>query len=455
MGWPAPASRLQDNGGDDLVVNADGTFTFPTKVPSGGTYAVTIKTQPSGPTQTCSLGGTTGSVGAADVSSVTVNCATNSYIVGGTVSSLTGSGLVIQNNGGGDLAISGSGSFAFTTPIASGQPFAITVKTQPTSPWQTCTVTGGSGTITNANISAQITCAANPYSVSVNVANLAGTGLVLQDNAGDNLTISANGISTFATLVRSGLTYAVTVLSSPTNRWQDLHLRHGSGRDDRQRRRRTLAVNCVKNAPTAWAGPSSGWTGTGLVLQDNAGDNLTISANGTFVFATPVASGAGYAVTVLTPPSAPAQNCVVTNGSGTMAGAAVGNVTVACTDVAICATGDENTNITLTCPAGQSIFAIDFASYGTPNGTCGGFTTSSCNATTSTMDVSASCVGFNSCTVNARTACSPTPASAPSSGSTSRLVASKLAADIRSPSHRRGVASGPGPEQTRRGSAWY
>ena len=48
---------LQDNGGDDLVVNADGTFTFPAPVPSGGTYAVTIKTQPSGPTQTCTLAG--------------------------------------------------------------------------------------------------------------------------------------------------------------------------------------------------------------------------------------------------------------------------------------------------------------------------------------------------------------------------------------------------------------
>ena len=82
---------------------------------------------------------------------------------------LTGSGLVIQNNGGGDVAMSGSGTFAFAAPLLSGAAYDVTVKTQPTNPWQTCTVTGGSGTVTNANVVGQITCAPNPYSVSVNV----------------------------------------------------------------------------------------------------------------------------------------------------------------------------------------------------------------------------------------------------------------------------------------------
>jgi hypothetical protein len=389
---------LQDNGGDDLVVNANGSFAFPTKVASGATYAVTIKTQPSSPTQTCSLGGTTGTVGAADVSSVTVNCATNSYIVGGTVTGLTGTGLVIQENGSGDLAISGTGSFAFAAPVASGQPFAITVKTQPTSPWQTCIVTGGSGTITNANITAQIACTANPYSVAVNVTNLAGTGLVLQDNAGDNLPITGNGVSTFATAVRSGLTYAVTVLSQPTNLWQTCTVTAPSGTIAGAGV--TLAVNCIKNVYTV-GGTVSGLTGTGLVLQDNAGDNFTVSANGTFTFPTSVASGNAYAVTVLTLPSSPAQNCAIGNGSGTITSAAVSNVTVTCTNVVICSTAAENASITLSCPTGQKIMSLDFSSYGTPNGSCGAFTTSTCNATTSTMDVSTSCLGLNSCTVSA------------------------------------------------------
>ena len=363
---------LQDNAGDDLVVNGDGTFTFPTPVPSGGTYAVTIKTQPSGPTQTCTLAGASGSIGASAVTSVSVNCSTNAYTIGGTVMGLTGSGLVIQNNGGGDVALSGSGTFAFAAPLLSGAAYNVTVKTQPTSPWQTCTVTGGSGTVTNTNVSVQITCARESVQrVSVNVTNLAGSGLVLQDNAGDDLAITANGLSTFATPVASGLTYAVTVLSQPTSPWQTCTVTGPSGTIAGGGV--TLAVNCVNNK-YAVGGTVSGLNGSGLVLQDNAGDNLSVSGNGTFTFGTKVASGSPYAVTVLTPPSTPSQNCVVANGSGTIGGAAVSNVTVTCTNVVVCASADENATLSLACPAGQKISAIDFASYGTPNGACGNFT---------------------------------------------------------------------------------
>jgi hypothetical protein len=390
---------LEDNSGDDLLVSADGTFTFATQVPSGGNYQVTIKTQPSAPTQTCTLGGATGSIGASGVSSVTVNCATNSYIVGGTVTGLTGSGLVIQNNNAGDLALSGSGTFAFAASVASGQPFSVTVKTSPTNPWQTCTITGGSGTITNANISAQISCAANPYPVAVSVTNLAGSGLVLQDNAGDNLSITGNGISTFATPIRSGLTYAVTVLSPPTNLWQTCTVTAPAGTIAGAGV--TLAVNCVDN-PYAVGVTVSGLNGSGLVLQDNGGDNLAIGANGFHNFATGVPSGSMYAVTVATPPSSPAQNCVVTNGSGTIAGGAVSNTTVVCTNVVVCATAAENGTVALACPAGQKMSAISFASYGTPNGMCGSFTVDpTCNATTSTPDVSTACLGLNSCMIGA------------------------------------------------------
>ncbi len=54
--------------------------------------------------------------------------------------------------------------------------------------------------------------------------------------------------------------------------------------------------------------------GSGLVLQDNLGDNLSITGNGAFTFATPVADGSAYAVTVLTSPSSPSQTCTVTGG---------------------------------------------------------------------------------------------------------------------------------------------
>ena len=37
---------IQNNGGDDLQIGSDGRFTFPTRLPSGASYNVTISQQP-------------------------------------------------------------------------------------------------------------------------------------------------------------------------------------------------------------------------------------------------------------------------------------------------------------------------------------------------------------------------------------------------------------------------
>jgi hypothetical protein len=78
-------------------------------------------------------------------------------------------------------------------------------------------------------------------------------------------------------------------------------------------------------------GTVSGLSGT-VVLQDNAGDDLSVTSDGSFTFATALASGAAYNVTVKTDPSG--QSCSVANGSGTIASANVTNVAVTCTDSA-------------------------------------------------------------------------------------------------------------------------
>jgi hypothetical protein len=390
---------LQNKAGDDLMLAGPAaSFVFATAIDSGTNFAVTIKTQPSAPTQTCSVVAGTGTVVNANVSTVTINCSTNSYVVGGTVTGLFGSGLVLQNNGGGDIPLAGSGSFSFSPPVLSGAPYAVTVLSQPTNPWQTCIPTGGAGTVTNTNVSVPVACVSNPYPIAVAVTGLAGTGLVLQNNAGDNLNVSGNGTHPFATPVRSGLTYAVTVLSQPTTPSQTCTVMSPAGAVGGGPV--TLAVTCVTNKYTV-SGSVSGLSGTGLVLRNNGGDDKSISASGAFSFATPVASGAAYAVTVATQPSSPAQSCIVSNGSGTVGAGAVTGVTVACANVATCAAVDENQTLTLSCPPGRTILSIAFASYGTPTGMCGGYATSSCNATTSVSVVSAACVGQNSCSVAA------------------------------------------------------
>jgi hypothetical protein len=84
--------------------------------------------------------------------------------------------------------------------------------------------------------------------------------------------------------------------------------------------------------PRTVGGQLAGLTpGESITLQNNSGDNLALSANGTFTFAKPVAGGAAYGVTVLTPPSSPiAQTCTVWDGSGTIGTAPVTNVRVDC-----------------------------------------------------------------------------------------------------------------------------
>ncbi len=81
-----------------------------------------------------------------------------SFTIGGTVTGLVGTGLVLQNLGTNDLS-PGNGAFAFTIPFPNGIPYNVTVAAQPTNPAQVCTVANGSGTVGDANITnVTVTC---------------------------------------------------------------------------------------------------------------------------------------------------------------------------------------------------------------------------------------------------------------------------------------------------------
>jgi len=56
------------------------------------------------------------------------------YTVGGTVTGLGGTGLVLQNNGGSSLPVSSAGAFTFVGGLSSGAAYSVTVATQPSSP---------------------------------------------------------------------------------------------------------------------------------------------------------------------------------------------------------------------------------------------------------------------------------------------------------------------------------
>ncbi len=310
---------LRVNGGNDLTLTTNGPFAFSGQLADGSTYSVTVLTQPAG--QSCSIADGTGTIAGANVASVSVSCAVNTFTVGGTVSGLSGS-LVLQNNAANNLTIAVNGPFSFPTALPNGNAYSVTVLTQPAG--QTCTVTNGAGTVSGANVSnVSVICAADTHTVGGAVSGLSGTGLVLQNNAANNLAVAANGSFSFPTALQNGSPYNVTVLTQPAG--QTCTVANGAGTVSGANVS-NVAVTCATNT-FSLGGAVSGLAGT-LVLRVNGGNDLTVTTDGLFAFSGPLADGTPYSVTVLTQPAG--QSCSIADGTGTIAGANVANVSVSC-----------------------------------------------------------------------------------------------------------------------------
>jgi len=337
---PVPGLVLQNNGGDNLSVSSDGNFTFSTAVPSAGNYNVTVLNQPATPNQTCTVTNGSGNVTNQNITSVSITCTTNTYTIGGSVSGLTGSGLVLQNNAGDDLAIASDGSFTFFTPILSDSTFDVTILTQPSAPDQICAVDNGSGMVTQNITSVTITCT-NTYTIGGGVTGLSGSGLILQNNAGNNLSIDADGDFSFSAALLADSSYDVTVLSQPTNPSQTCEVSNGSGTATQDIN--SIVVTCTTNTYTV-GGTVTGLIGSGLILQNNSGDDLAISGNGEFTFVSALDSGSNYHVTINTHPSSPSQTCVVIEGSGDVIDQNIASVVISCStfQVGVTVTGLES-----------------------------------------------------------------------------------------------------------------
>lgn len=144
------------NGTDTATPNANDTsFTFPTAVAAGTSYAVTVQLQPDA--VNCTVSGGSGVVGSANVTDVEVTCASAAFTVGGTISGLTGNGLVLADGTDTTSPAPGAITFTFPTKLASAASFSVTVTTQPAA--QTCTVSNGTGVILTSSVNnVALTC---------------------------------------------------------------------------------------------------------------------------------------------------------------------------------------------------------------------------------------------------------------------------------------------------------
>jgi len=100
--------------------------------------------------------------------------------IGGTVTGLEGSGLVLQNNESDDEPIAADGEFTFDTPLTPGTSYNVSVKTQPSDPGQTCSVDNGSGLVPTEDVTnVSVTCG---EPVLADVFKVAAEGDILDDD---------------------------------------------------------------------------------------------------------------------------------------------------------------------------------------------------------------------------------------------------------------------------------
>jgi hypothetical protein len=310
------------DGTSTAVVPAGATsFTFGGVVTSGAPYAISVQAQPSG--LTCSVANGTGTMPAANVTNVVVTCSGQSYTVGGTITGLSASGMVLANGSDTLNVASGAGSFTMPRLVASGGGYAVTVQAQPAG--QNCTVTNGTGTVGTSNVgNIGVSCVASDYTLSGTINGLTANGLVLA-NAGATITLNANAASfTFGPVLTAGSSYAVSVQTQPTG--LTCSVANGSGTAGAANVT-DVAVTCSSLSYTL-GGTVNGLVANGVVVLSNGADTLSVAANGSFTFNQPVAYTSAYAVGVATQPTG--MTCSVANGTGTMPAANVSNVMVTC-----------------------------------------------------------------------------------------------------------------------------
>ncbi|MBT3276119.1 MAG: hypothetical protein HN368_23425, partial [Spirochaetales bacterium] len=208
---------LQLNGNEQLTINENGTFLFPTQVSLGAEYSVIVVTQPAG--QTCTLSGAIGVMPAGPVSDVLAEVATNTYSVSGTLSGLPASeSLVLQLNGANDLTLTADGAFTFTPAFEYNTNYVVTAASEPSG--YMAVIDNASGLIPAGDVgNIVITCTIRTYSIGGTVTGIStGDVIALTLNAGTPLNIAANGIFEFPERLTSGVVYNVAVDTEPSGK---------------------------------------------------------------------------------------------------------------------------------------------------------------------------------------------------------------------------------------------
>lgn len=183
---------------------------------------------------------------------------------------------------------------------------------------------------TDSADAADATEAGVPRTVGGTVLGLSGTGMVLRLNGANDLTVNpadgGNVAFTFVKTLTEGEDFVVTIPTQPAA--QQCTVSGGSGKIG-SGNVTTVVVNCIVGKYTI-GGNITGLEGT-ITLHNNGGDAVTLNNSGSFSFPTPIDDLAAYTVSISSHSALPEQTCILSNETGNVAGANVGNVAVACT----------------------------------------------------------------------------------------------------------------------------
>ncbi len=162
---------LQLNDSSDLAVEAfNPNFVFTKVLNEGSAYNVSVRTNPTG--QICNVEkNATGITGASSLSSVVVKCFTpeaSNYTIGGAVSGLTETGLILSNGSEQIVVAPNATQFQFPTPLKSGESYDVNIEAQPSK--LTCAILNNSGLVNKGTITTvSINCIPTMVKVGFNL----------------------------------------------------------------------------------------------------------------------------------------------------------------------------------------------------------------------------------------------------------------------------------------------
>ena len=286
---------LQDNGGDDLGVTANGPFTFATQVASGAAYAVTVKTNPSG--QACTVSNGSGTMGSANVTSVAVTCTTSKGSTGSDDFNRADGAL------GANWTAVSDGAMTISSQAVIGKAGATTgdirtAEAYPSDQYSAVTVTSTQltgGQWIGAAVRLQ-SGGSNGYA-GIYYWNSGSPQLRLYKRSGGNWTQLGSSYSPgpLAAGTQLQVTAVGSTISFLAGGVQRLTVTDGSftgGAPGIMAYGNGMLDNWSGGSAGSGSGGSftvggsvSGLSGT-VVLQDNGGDDLSVTANGPFTFAT-------------------------------------------------------------------------------------------------------------------------------------------------------------------------